>query len=121
MVLLIAPVLQLQGDIFAPWEHEQLGGWGDAIKNLHSSVFRVVHKQSEHVFDHSAQVLDFHKRKTTDAAVLFPADQGKFVTGSDAGFFPYIFWEYHLSAIINAQYCFHLAPGDRVAPAWTSI
>ena len=79
-------------------------------------MFRVVHKRPEEVFYHSTQVLDFHEGKTTDAAVLFPADKGEFVTSSDAGFFPYIFWEHHLSAIVNAQYCFHLIPGDGVHP-----
>jgi hypothetical protein len=112
-----APLLQLHGDALAASEDEQQEDWDAVIKIRSPSVFCIVHERSEYVFDHSAQVLDLHERKATDTAVLFPTDQGEFVTGSDAGFFPYVFWEYHLSTFVNAQYCFHHKPGDRVASA----
>jgi hypothetical protein len=114
IVLSTELVLQLQGDTFAPWEHEQPGGWVDSINNSLSSSSRFVHKRPEYDFYHSAQVLDFHERKATDTAISLPTDQGEFISGPDGCFFPNIFWEHHLSAIINAQYGFYLTTGTLV-------
>jgi hypothetical protein len=94
--------------------HEQPVDWGDTIKILHSSMFLLVHKRSEYIFYHSAQILDLHERKATDIPVLFPADQGEFISRPDGCFFPYIFWEYHLSTIVNTQYSFYITPGSLV-------
>ena len=37
-----------------------------------TSLFLFVHQRPEHIFYHSAQVLDFHERKTADTAIPLP-------------------------------------------------
>jgi len=82
---------------------------------LHLSIIPHIHQGTEYLFNHSTEVFDFHERKTTDAAIFFPADQRKFVSITDARLLAHILGKDHLAPFINCQYCLNTAPAKVTA------